>query len=444
MKRLFGGRYYIETYGCQMNEHDSQKMSALLEELGMTEAASADQADVVVINTCSVREKPEHKVYSALGTLKAAKTRNPAMVTVVAGCVAQQERDKLLKRVSHLDIVLGTHAIGELPALVGRVRETGERISCTDFRGEVSSLHMHAPIGGEARICSYVTIMQGCSNFCSYCVVPFTRGPEMSRPERDVIDEVRGIVAQGGKEVTLLGQNVNAYGKDLEQGPSFSHLLRQLDRIEGLRRVRFTTSHPKDFDEGLASAMADMASVCEHIHLPLQSGADNVLRAMKRSYDYAAYREKVRLLRQKVPGVAITADMIVGFPGESEADFQQTLAALEEIRFDQIFSFKFSPRPGTDASRLPDQVPEDVKIARLARVHQIQEAITSGYHLAAEGTTAEVLVEEIKQQTGQARGRTRTNKVVNLGASEGILPGDLVRVEIVRGLKHSLLGKKAD
>jgi tRNA-2-methylthio-N6-dimethylallyladenosine synthase len=444
VKRLFGGSYYIETYGCQMNEHDSEKMAALLAELGLTEAASPDQADVVVINTCSVREKPQQKVYSALGTLKGAKARNPAMVTVVAGCVAQQERDKLLKRVSHLDIVLGTHAIGELPALVRRVRETGERISCTDFRGEVSSLHMHAPCKEEAKICSFVTIMQGCSNFCSYCVVPFTRGPEMSRPEPDIIEEVRSIVARGGKEVTLLGQNVNAYGKDLDHGPSFSHLLRQLDRIEGIRRVRFTTSHPKDFDDSLASAMGDLESVCEHIHLPLQSGANQVLRAMKRGYDYAAYREKVRLLRQKVPGVAITADMIVGFPGESETDFQQTLAALEEIRFDQIFSFKFSPRPGTAASRLPNQVPEEVKVERLARVHQIQEAVTAQYHLAAEGTIEEVLVEEIKQKSGQACGRTRTNKVVNIDASQGISPGDLVQVEIVRGLKHSLLGKKTD
>ncbi|MDQ7781990.1 MAG: tRNA (N6-isopentenyl adenosine(37)-C2)-methylthiotransferase MiaB, partial [Desulfomonilaceae bacterium] len=341
------GTYYIETYGCQMNEHDSEKMAELLESLGLTAASSVEGAEVIIINTCSIREKAEHKVYSALGKLKSLKTRNPRVVTVVAGCVAQQEKDKLLRRVGHLDAVLGTHRISELPGLVRRIRATGQRHALTDFRTDTDSLHMPAPRKGRNAVCSFVTIMQGCSNFCAYCVVPHTRGPEQSRPEQEILSEVRGLVEHGVKEVTLLGQNVNAYGKDLVGEYRFPALLRELDRIDGLKRVRFTTSHPRDFSEDLASAMGDLETVCEHIHLPLQSGSGRVLTAMGRGYTRDEYFEKIEMLREKVPGVAVTADMIVGFPGETHQDFEMTVSALEAIRFDQIFSFKFSPRPGT-------------------------------------------------------------------------------------------------
>jgi tRNA-2-methylthio-N6-dimethylallyladenosine synthase len=438
------GTYYIETYGCQMNDHDSEKMAALLEECGMTPVSAAEHADVVIINTCSVREKPEHKVYSALGTLKSLKQRNPHLVTIVAGCVAQQEKDKLLKRVGHLDVVLGTHAIGRLPEILEKVRSRGERVNCTEFLPDVASLHMPAPQKGRSQVCSFVSIMQGCSNFCSYCVVPFTRGPEVSRPEHEILDEILGLVDHGVKEVTLLGQNVNAYGLDLKNGCSFAGLLEELDRIAGLLRIRFTTSHPKDFNERLASAMADLPSVCRHVHLPLQSGSDRILRAMRRGYTYRDYWDKVRLLRDKAAGVAITADMIVGFPGEGEEDFLQTLLALEEIRFDQIFSFKYSRRPRTAAAALPDQVPEDVKVDRLARVHALQEPITEEYHRAAVGTVEEVLIEGVKPGSGQPFGRTETNKIVNLESSERVGVGDVVKVRIIRGLRHSLVGRRAD
>ena len=410
----------------------------------MTAVSTAEHADVIIINTCSVREKPEHKVYSALGTLKSLKQRNPTLVTIVAGCVAQQEKEKLLKRVGHLDVVLGTHAISRLPEILERVRRGRERVTCTEFLPDVQSLHMPAPHKGRSKVCSFVSIMQGCSNFCAYCVVPVTRGPEVSRPDHEILDEVRGLVEHGVKEVTLLGQNVNAYGLDLGGGCSFARLLAQLDGIPGLVRIRFTTSHPKDFDERLASAMADLPSVCRHIHLPLQSGSDRILSAMKRRYDYQSYWDKVQLLRDKAGGVAITTDIIVGFPGETEDDFLQTMSALEQIRFDQIFSFKYSRRPGTAASKLPDQVPEDAKIERLARVQTFQDTITEAYHRSAEGTLQEVLIEGIKPGSGQPFGRTNTNKIVNLESSEGISIGDVVTVKIVRGLRHSLVGRRAD
>ncbi len=432
--------YYIETYGCQMNDHDSEKMAELLEGLGLTAVSSEEEAEVIVINTCSIREKAEHKVYSALGKLKSLKARNPRVVAVVAGCVAQQEKDKLLKRVSQLDAVLGTHRISELPELVQRIRTTGERLCVTDFRTNTESLHIPAPHRGRCAVCSFVTIMQGCSNFCAYCVVPHTRGPEQSRPADEILREVRALVDKGVKEVTLLGQNVNAYGKDLVGKNIFPELLRRLDRIDGLERIRFTTSHPRDFHEDLALAMGNLESVCEHIHLPLQSGSNNVLSAMRRGYASEAYLEKIALLRERVPGTAVTADIIVGFPGETDEDFEMTISALETIRYDQIFSFKFSRRPGTAARRLPDQVPDEVKVERLARVHAIQEAITREYHEAARGTEEEILIEGFRPGTSQPFGRTRTNKIVNLDSGNNVRQGDIVPVWITRGLKHSLMG----
>ncbi len=436
------GNYYIETYGCQMNEHDSEKMSALLEETGLTEVYFADEADVVIINTCSIREKAEHKVYSALGKLKALKARNPGVITVVAGCVAQQEKNKLLTRVGHLDLVLGTHSIAELPLLLKRIRQSRERLNYTSFSSDVESLHLPAPLKGRNSVCSYVTIMQGCSNFCTYCVVPFTRGPEQSRPEAEIVDEVRALVQKGVKEVTLLGQNVNAYGKDLGFAASFVDLLIALDRISGLHRIRFTTSHPRDFTDDMAKAMADLESVCEHVHLPVQSGSDRILTAMNRGYSRREYLEKLVGLRERVPSVSVTSDIIVGFPGETESDFAETISALSEIRYDQIFSFKFSPRPGTAGRKLSEQIPDEIKSERLAAVHALQDEITAKYHRDAEGTVEEILIEGIRSETGQTFGRTRTNKIVNLEGSNSVQEGNLVKAKLIRGLKHSLLGER--
>jgi tRNA-2-methylthio-N6-dimethylallyladenosine synthase len=444
---LLDKTYYIETYGCQMNDHDSEKMAAMLESQGFFEVFSAEDAHVIIVNTCSIREKAEMKVYSSLGRFRSLKQQNPEIITVVAGCVAQQEKRKLLRRVDHLDAVIGTHQISQLPEIIDHISRTRSKVLRVDLCDDADSLHMPAPLRGPSRVTSYVTIMQGCSNFCSYCVVPFTRGPEQSRRLAEIVDEVERLVSVGIKEVTLLGQNVNAYGKDLDSDESFVGLLERLDAIEGLKRIRFTTSHPRDFNEQTVAAMARLEKVCEHIHLPLQSASNKILAQMRRGYTYEQYLEKIRSLRSKIPGTAITTDFIIGFPGETDADFEQTLRALEEIRYDQIFSFKYSRRPQTAAREFLDQVPEDVKIARLKLVHEIQERITDDYHRAAEGTSQEVLIEGTREHLKQAFGRTRTNKIVNVGLDEdaGIAcgAGDVVKARILRGLKHSLLAEPA-
>ncbi|MGC8602183.1 MAG: MiaB/RimO family radical SAM methylthiotransferase, partial [Desulfomonilaceae bacterium] len=276
------GKYFIETHGCQMNEHDSEKMSALLEEIGLESGNSADEADVVIINTCAIREKAEHKVYSSLGKFKIIKQKKPNMIIIVAGCVAQQQKDELSKKFSYLDVVLGTHHISELPFLIQHVKNTREHVKVVNFYEDVPSLHMFAPRRGPNPICSYVTIMQGCSNFCAYCVVPFTRGKEQSRKLEEIVHEVSQLCSKGVREITLLGQNVNAYGKDLSNVRRFTELLERLSLVTDLKRIRFTTSHPKDFDSSLALALGSLDKVCEHVHLPLQSGSDKILKLMRR------------------------------------------------------------------------------------------------------------------------------------------------------------------
>jgi tRNA-2-methylthio-N6-dimethylallyladenosine synthase len=436
------GKYFVETYGCQMNEHDSEKMCELMEQLGLESGDSADNADVVIINTCAIREKAEHKVHSSLGKIKNAKLKNPDMVIIVAGCVAQQQYYELFKKFHHLDLVLGTHNISELPQLVEKIRKDRQRVIRVDFSENISSLHMPAPRRGPKPICSYVTIMQGCSNFCAYCVVPYTRGREQSRNLGEVLEEVSQLCSKGVKEITLLGQNVNAYGKDLGNGNRFTELLEELSRIPSLDRIRFTTSHPRDFDASVATALGSLDKVCEHVHLPLQSGSDRILSSMRRGYSFSEYLEKIDILRSEAPGCSITTDIIVGFPGESDDDFKSTLTALEQIRFDQIFSFKFSPRPGTKAEHMVDQIPEEVKKGRLAEVHTIQDKITQGYHKQLEGSVVEILLEGHGRQN-QLYGRTRTNKIVNFVDDGSYQVGAIVQVKILRGLNHSLFGEIA-
>ncbi len=436
------GKYFVETYGCQMNEHDSEKMCELMEQLGLKSGDSVDNADVVIINTCAIRGKAEHKVHSSLGKLKNAKLKNPDMVIVVAGCVAQQQPYELSKKFNHLDMVLGTHNISELPELVKKIRKNRQRVIRVDFSEDIHSLHMLAPRRGPTPICSYVTIMQGCSNFCAYCVVPYTRGREQSRNLEEILLEVSQLCSNGVKEITLLGQNVNAYGKDLGNGNRFIELLEALSRTRGLDRIRFTTSHPRDFDASLALAVGSLDKVCEHVHLPLQSGSDKILSSMRRGYSFSEYVEKINILRSEAPGCSITTDVIVGFPGESDDDFTSTLTALEQIRFDQIFSFKFSPRPGTKAEQMVDQIPEEVKKIRLAKIHAIQDKITQDYHKLLEGSLMEALLEGHSRQK-QLYGRTRTNKIVNLDDDGNYPVGAIVKVKILRGLNHSLFGEIA-
>jgi tRNA-2-methylthio-N6-dimethylallyladenosine synthase len=391
-------RVYIETYGCQMNEHDSEQILRLLERSHYLETKDAAQADLVLVNTCSVREKPEQKVYSALGRFKKIKEERGAILGV-AGCVAQQEGQRLLERIPYLDLVIGTHAIPLIPQMLERVEVIGERVCETGFDTEGKHLDPFLPQGQISDVKCHVTIMQGCDHFCSYCIVPYVRGREKSRPSQEIVDEVHHLTQRGVKEICLLGQNVNSYGKGLEEKIHFPELLSRLDGIEGVERIRFTTSHPKDLSEELIRAFGSLKKLCEHIHLPFQSGSNRILEAMNRSYTRESYLEKIDRLREVCPSIAITADVIVGFPGEEEKDFEETLDLMKEVQFDDLFSFKYSPRKGTKAAGMNDQVEEQVKQERLSVLQKIQKEITLQKNKSLEGRIEEVLVEGYSKQS---------------------------------------------
>jgi tRNA-2-methylthio-N6-dimethylallyladenosine synthase len=430
---------YIETYGCQMNEHDTERILRLLEGSHYFETKNVQEADFILINTCSVREKPEHKVYSALGRFKSLKEKRGAVIGV-AGCVAQQEGYRLLDRIPYLDMVIGTHAIPMLPQLLQKIEVSGERVCETSFDSEGNYLKTVLPKEPLGQVRSYVTIMQGCDHFCSFCIVPYLRGREQSRPSREVIEEVECLVEMGVKEVCLLGQNVNGYGKGLKEEIHFSELLRRINEIEGLDRIRFTTSHPRDLSDELIQAYSNLSKLCEHIHLPFQSGSDKILQAMHRGYTKEPYLEKIDRLKKICPLIAITADVIVGFPGEEEKDFEETLGLIRKVRFDDLFSFKYSPRKGTRAAQFPDQVEEKVKQDRLSILQEIQREITLQKNREWEGRLEEVLVEGRSKQSAQdVTGRTRSNKIVNFEGDLG-LAGKLIPVGITKAYPHSLRG----
>ncbi len=433
-------RVYIETYGCQMNENDSERMLRLLEASDYSETREADKADLILINTCSVREKPEHKVYSALGRFKGLK-HGRRVVIGVTGCVAQQEGQRLLDRVPYLDLVLGTHAIPLLPQLVQRVETRGERVCETEWDSGGGYLKAILPPGSMSHVKSYVTIMQGCDHFCSFCIVPYVRGRERSRPSGEVIEEVKHLAKRGVKEVCLLGQNVNSYGKGLSGEIDFADLLHEINGIDGIERMRFTTSHPEDLSEKLIQSFGKLEKLCEHIHLPFQSGSDRVLKRMHRGYTKASYLEKIDRLRRACPSVAITADAIVGFPGEEENDFEETLDLMKRVRFDELFSFKYSPRRGTRAAQFEDQVEPGVKQGRLTILQKLQKEMTLEKNQVLEGSSEEVLVEgPSKQGSRDMTGRTRSNKIVNFEGDRS-LRGALVTVRITQAFAHSLRGQ---
>jgi tRNA-2-methylthio-N6-dimethylallyladenosine synthase len=440
-------RVYIETYGCQMNEHDSERMLRILEGYDYSETKEAKEADLILINTCSVREKAEHKVYSALGRFKELKEEK-ATIIGVAGCVAQQEGERLLDRIPYLDMVIGTHAIPVLPRLLQKVEVFGQRVCKIGFDpdGEYlkTPLPQRPPMVGSIRpvkVKSYVTIMQGCDHFCSFCIVPYVRGREKSRSSQEIIEEVMRLTQMGVKEVCLLGQNVNSYGKGLEGEINFPELLSRINEIDGLQRIRFTTSHPRDLSEELIQAFSKLPKLCEHIHLPFQSGSNKILKAMHRDYTRESYLEKIDRLREICPSVAITTDVIVGFPGEEEDDFNQTLDLIHKVQFDDLFSFKYSPRKGTRAAQIQDQVNEKVKQDRLAKLQGIQKEITLQKNQAVVGSIDETLVEgQSKQSERDVTGRTRSNKIVNFEGDLG-LAGELVPVRITKAYPHSLRGE---
>jgi tRNA-2-methylthio-N6-dimethylallyladenosine synthase len=431
---------FLRTFGCQMNRYDSERLAELLREEGYEQVADEGQADLVVINTCSVREKAEQKAFSYLGRLKAVKRRRPGVVIAIAGCVAQQNGLSLLDRVPHLDLVVGTHGLAQLPRMLGRLAETGRRQCFVDFGYDFGDRSDGARRPQSSGVSSYVTIMRGCDNRCTYCIVPRVRGRECSRTVREIVGEVESLVAVGVKEVVLLGQNVNSFGKGVSAEPDFAALLREVAKVPGVTRIRFTTSHPKDLSPALMGCFVEIEPLCPHIHLPVQSGSDRMLARMHRGYTRAHFLRLVSELRHVRPDVAISSDVIVGFPGETEADFRETLALLKTVRFDALFSFMYSDRPGTPATRFPGKVPEDVKLERLQSLQGLQEHITMARNEAQVGAITPVLVEGPSQAgEGQLTGRTPQNRVVNFSGQPDLV-GREVPVLISAACPHSLQG----
>jgi tRNA-2-methylthio-N6-dimethylallyladenosine synthase len=434
-------RYLIRTFGCQMNEHDSERIAGVLEADGMVRAEDAAEAQVVVLNTCAVRQNADDRLYGNLGRLRPAKERNPGMRIVVAGCLAQKDRGEIQRRAPWVDVVVGTHALQNLLDLLRRAEREGPQMDVREYTEVFPSA---LPARRDQAHHAWVSVSVGCDNRCTFCIVPLVRGPQRSRPLGDVLAEVQGLVARGVVEVTLLGQNVNTYGRDLtvpgsSRKPLFGALLRAVDEVDGLSRIRFTSPHPHDFTPDVVEAMAAGHKVCEHIHFPLQSGSDRVLRLMRRSYRSARYLGWLDRIRSAIPGIAVTTDIIVGFPGETERDFEDTLRVVEEARFDAAYTFQYSPRAGTEAAEYEDQVPKDVVQHRFDRLVEVQERISLERNRALEGRVAEVLIEGAGRKGG-VQGRTRTNKVVNLAAAPA-RPGEFREVRIVRAHPHHLTGE---
>jgi tRNA-2-methylthio-N6-dimethylallyladenosine synthase len=441
---------YIKTFGCQMNERDSEIIEQLLAQDGYVPTDSAVGADVVLINTCSIREKAEQKVFSLLGQLREEKTSNPNLLIGVTGCVAQQEGEHIRERMPHVDLIVGTQQIYQLPEMLDRLTQrVSVREIATDLEANFAippfqKLLINAPPSPAPHgFRRFVTIMQGCNNYCSYCVVPGTRGREISRPMADIVEEVEILASQGVKEITLLGQNVNSYGmtnKVAETEVGFAQLLRQVAAIKGLRRLRFTTSHPKDLSEPLMRCFAEIDILCPHFHLPVQSGSNAVLERMHRKYTVESYLDKVNRLRQLRPDIALATDIIVGFPGETEADFQATLDLLRTVRFHGSFSFKYSDRPHTRSADFTDKIPEEVKSRRLQEYQTLQDDISLERNSESIGRKVEVMVESGDHTA--YRGRTPINQVVHFAAEgQSFAPGDLARVAIDQAGKHSLKGR---
>jgi tRNA-2-methylthio-N6-dimethylallyladenosine synthase len=435
-------KFYIQTYGCQMNQYDSQRIARLLGRLDYSPTESIENADLILLNTCSVRDKAEQKVYSALGAWKQYKERRSDVVIGVGGCVAQQEGEALLKRMPHLDLVFGTQNIHKLPDMIEQARAQGARPMEIAFYRDPSYLEdtdERVQVHGAK---AYVTIMQGCNKVCSFCIVPHVRGREISRPSGRIIAEVNALARQGVKEVMLLGQNVNSYGKTMPGELSFAELLRRVNDIDGIERIRFTTSHPQDLSPELAEAFATLDKLCEHLHLPVQSGSDTVLARMRRGYTMAEYVRRIDNLRERCPGISLSTDVIVGFPGETEREFEETLELLTRLEYSEIFSFTYSPRPQTVSAKLyDDDIPAQVKKDRLTAVQSLQQGISLRKNRDRIGELVYILVESTSRlKNGQVMGRTRDNRIVNVKGGEDLV-GTFQNVRISGATANSLIGE---
>lgn len=439
-------KLYIKTHGCQMNEYDSSRMRDLLEishDLETTD--NPEEADVLLLNTCSIREKAQEKVFHQLGRWKKLKTKNPDLIIGVGGCVASQEGEEIGRRAPYVDLVFGPQTLHRLPEMMDQRGPGGTIVVDVSFPEIEKFDRLPEPkVEGPT---AFVSIMEGCSKYCTFCVVPYTRGEEVSRPVDDVIAEVAHLAAGGVREVNLLGQNVNAFRGDSHEGEvlDFAELLHLVAKVPGIDRIRYTTSHPVEFSDALIAAYADIPQLVDHLHLPVQSGSDRILMAMKRGHTALEYKSKIRRLRKLRPNISISSDFIIGFPGESDKDFEDTMKLIEEIGFDHSFSFVYSARPGTPASDLPDSTDEDTKKKRLqilqTRINQNSQAISR----KMVGTTQEVLITGVsKKDPGQLQGRTENNRAVNFSCSDHSLIGEFVQVEIYEALPNSLRGIMVD
>jgi tRNA-2-methylthio-N6-dimethylallyladenosine synthase len=439
MKKL-----YIKTYGCQMNEYDSEKMADVLRACdGMVQTDKIEEADVILFNTCSIREKAEEKVFSDLGRVRTLKTANPDLLIGVGGCVASQEGDVIIKRAPYVDVVFGPQTLHRLPELIKARRDTGR--SQVDISFPEIEKFDHLPTPQTTSSSAFVAIMEGCSKYCTFCVVPYTRGEEVSRPFADVMHDVAVLADQGVKEVTLIGQNVNAYcgAAEGDDTVDFAYLLQAIAALPDIARIRYTTSHPKDMSQRLIDVYATTPKLVSHLHLPVQSGSDRVLAVMKRGHTVLEYKSVIRRVRAARPDICITSDFIVGFPGETEQDFELTLKLIDEVGFDNSFSYLYSPRPGTPAAEIRDDTPHDVKAARLKRLQDRLSSQEDAVGLSMLGSVQRVLVEGIsKKDTLELAGRTDNNRVINFRGSPGMI-GRFVEVSVTQVVRHTLRGELA-
>ena len=433
-------RYHVTTFGCQMNAHDSERIKGLLEELGLGEAASADEADVVVFNTCTIREKPDTKLAAYLGDALARKRQDPERVIAVGGCYAEAQRERIFELYPGVDVAFGPGSIAHLGDWLGA---GGIGVARGRFGLDDRAFAATLPDHRERSFQAWVQVSMGCNSVCSYCIVPAVRGREQSRRPGEIVAEVTRLAAEGVKEVTLLGQNVNSWGRDLapELRTEFGELLRACDAVEGIERIRFTSPHPKDFREPVITAIAECDAVCEQVHLPLQSGSSRILKAMRRTYTRERYLDLVERMRTAIPDVALGTDIIVGFPGESDEDFEQTLEVVEEVGFDSAFTFVYSPRQGTEAASMPEQVPHELKIERMERLVELTQRLAHDRNAARVGRVEEVLVEGASRtDESLLRGRTRRNTTVNFRGDAAA--GELVPVEIEGATSTTLRGSQ--
>jgi tRNA-2-methylthio-N6-dimethylallyladenosine synthase len=433
--------YFVTTFGCQMNAHDSERIKGMLESLGLGEARSQQDADVIVFNTCTVREKPDQRFAAHLAQAAALKRADPERVIAVGGCYAEAQRERIFELYPYVDVAFGP---GSIPHLGDWIGVGGEGVARGRFGLEERTFAAQLPSRRQRPLQAWVQVSMGCNSVCSYCIVPAVRGREVSRRPGEIVAEVTQLASEGVREVTLLGQNVNSWGRDLlpDVRTDFGELLRIVDAVPGIDRIRFTSPHPKDFRDPVIAAMSECEAVCEHTHLPLQSGSTRVLKAMRRTYGRERYLALVDKLRAAIPDLALTTDVIVGFPGETEVDFRETLEVVEEVRYDGAFTFVFSPRRGTEAAAMPDQVPEEIKRERIERLVELVQRIAAERNVERIGRLEEVLVEgPSRTDPSLLRGRTRRNTTVNFSGSAR--PGDLVRVGIEGATSMTLRGTQA-